>query len=335
MSWFRNKKGIFLNNWRNFFIVGAVTVGDLKQLSARDAVLRHVLHANWIDYLCKQDIVIGVDSSLKKGYKYLCIILHNMTASPLSFFKELGLEEKESRILMTSLRLGSQPASVIANRVKLDRTTTYRILRQLCRKKLLKQSSQKGVTTFYIEKIGDIRHYISSRQNKYAELERTFDKIAPELDTLRSSVQELPRIQIYDGFERLETFYHDVVERTIEQKLIIIRILGSNTFSQKLERKDLGGVVKKFGKELIKHHIETEVLIAQGNLTREWLTQLGSFDEMEKLPAAGGATNVILVGESIFMVSFRDFPVGIRIDHPDLAQTMHFLFDIGRKRIKK
>lgn len=248
-----------------------------------------------------------------------------------SFFKQLGLDDKTSNVLLSVIKLGAQPASVISKHAKLDRTTTYRILKQLAKKKLLAESSHKGTTVFYLEKISDINHFLEQQQKQLQNLSSTFEQIVPELSAMRSSVQELPRIQIYEGFERLEVFFRDIINRAIEQELLLIRILGSNTFSQKLERKEMGELIKNFHKELQNKAIESDILIAQGNLTREWLTKMDSFEAMAKLPAAGGATNVILVGESVFMVSFRDFPVAIRIDHPDMAQTMHFLFDVSSR----
>jgi sugar-specific transcriptional regulator TrmB len=250
------------------------------------------------------------------------------------FFRQLGLDEKEVRVLMAVIRLGAQPTSVIAKHAKLDRTTTYRLLLHLFERKLLAQSTQKGVTVFYLEKLSDIEHYLEKKRRRLEELQEEFDILKPQLSALRSSVQALPRIQIYEGYDRLENFYRDIIDRALEQQLLLIRILGSNTFSQQLEQKGLGKAIKKFEKDLKTHAVQADILIAQGNLTREWLTHLNSFADMERLPAAGGATNVILVGESVFMVSFRDFPVGVRIDHPDIAQTFHFLFDISQKSAK-
>ncbi|MFH1012405.1 MAG: helix-turn-helix domain-containing protein [Candidatus Peregrinibacteria bacterium] len=250
------------------------------------------------------------------------------------FLKKLGLDAKDSKILMSVLKLGSQPASIIAQHANLDRTTTYRILNELYKKRLLSRSKRKGVTVFYLEKLSDIERYIKSERSRYENLAEEFQALSPQLELLRSSMQELPRIQIYDGFEKLQDFYRDIIHRAKEQKLIQIRILGSNTFSQKLERKELGDTIGEFERELRENGIEGDILIAQGHLTREWISHLPSFRDMANLPAAGGATNVILVGDSVFMVSFRDFPVGIRIDHPDIAQTMHFLFDVTRRELR-
>jgi len=250
-----------------------------------------------------------------------------------SFFQKLGLDDKESKVMMSVLRIGSQPASVIAKHTKLDRTTTYRILKELYQKGLLSRSNRKGVTVFYLEKLEDIHRYIDRERSRYDTLSGEFEALTPKLESLHSGMQELPRIQIYDGFEKLQDFYRDIVKRAQEQKLIQIRILGSNTFSQQLERRELGDLIAEFQQALKKNSIKADILIAQGNLTREWLSHLDSFEVMQKLPAAGGATNVILVGDSVFMVSFRDFPVGVRIDHPDIAQTMHFLFDVTRDKM--
>lgn len=247
------------------------------------------------------------------------------------FFTKLGLDKKETKVLLSIIRLGTQPSSIIAKHAKLDRTTTYRILTKLCKKQILSQSKTKGTTVFYLDKLSSIQNFINQKKQKLQNLEKDFKKISPQLNALQSSFQTLPKIQIYEGEESLENFYKDIIKKAIEQKLLLIRILGSNTFSQQLERKELGDIIKNFKQELESHKIKSDILIAQGNLTREWLTRFNSFEKMSNLPAAGGATNVILVGESVFLVSFRDFPVGIRIDHPDVAQTMHFLFDVNRK----
>ncbi len=244
------------------------------------------------------------------------------------FLDRMGLDDKESRVFLSVVRLGAQPASIIAKHVRMDRTTTYRILQSLYKKGLLSSSVRNGTTIFYLDKLEDIAHYIGRERDRFDELKAELSNLKPQLSAMRGEVQGLPRIQIYDGFEKLQDFFRDIVSRTVEQKLIQIRILGSNTFSQQLERNSLGTLIKDFQADLKKNKIEADILIAQGNLTREWLTHLNSFQEMANLPAAGGATNVILVGESVFMASFRDFPVGIRIDHPDIAHTMHFLFDL-------
>ena len=212
-----------------------------------------------------------------------------------SFFQKLGLDEKETKVLMGVIRLGSQPASVIAKNSKLDRTTTYRLLKQLCDRKILAHSKKNGITVFYLKNVSDIENYLNNQKKRITELSSEYKEIAPQLLSLQGSIQELPKMQIYEGYFQLETFYNDIVNSAIEQQLLVIRILGSNTFSQKLERKELGDIIENFKKNMSEKKIEADILIAQGNLTREWISELHSLKDIENLPAAGGATNVILV----------------------------------------
>lgn len=252
-------------------------------------------------------------------------------ASLVSFFSALGLDEKETLVMTSVLTLGVQPASVIAKHTKLDRTTTYRILKSLTEKKLLSQSSRKGTTVFYNEKTSTIKEYLKKEQARLANLEEVFDEIAPELESLTVGSQPVPKISHYEGFDRLPHLFEDVIRRAKEQNLLCIRILGSNTFSQKLEQRELGDVIGNFAQSMTEHNLNADILVAQGTLTREWVTRMSSLEDMATLPAAGGATTIILVGETVFIVSFRDIPLGVRLDQPDIAQTMHFLFDqIGR-----
>ena len=179
----------------------------------------------------------------------MCIILHTSTNME-EFFQKLGLDSKESKILLSVIKLGAQPASVIAQHVQMDRTTVYRLLKKLYGQRLLAKSNRKGVTVFYLEKLSDIEHYIQKERDRFENLNTEFHTLLPRFSAMQSTLQALPHIQIYDGFEKLQDFYRDIIARTKEQNLLQIRILGSNTFSQKLEQHKLGELIANFQKDL-------------------------------------------------------------------------------------
>ena len=49
----------------------------------------------------------------------------------VEILQNLGLKKKECNVFLCSLRLGQQPASVIARTLKLNRVTAYVILKDL------------------------------------------------------------------------------------------------------------------------------------------------------------------------------------------------------------
>lgn len=44
------------------------------------------------------------------------------------YFRELGLNKKETEIYLSLYKLGTQPASTIANHANIERTYTYKAL---------------------------------------------------------------------------------------------------------------------------------------------------------------------------------------------------------------
>jgi hypothetical protein len=61
----------------------------------------------------------------------------------ISSLKEYGLSEKEAKIYLVTLELGSAPASTIGRRAGIKRVTAYALLQDLQRKQVI-QSIEKG-----------------------------------------------------------------------------------------------------------------------------------------------------------------------------------------------
>lgn len=54
--------------------------------------------------------------------------------------------------------------------------------------------------------------------------------------------------------------------------------------------------------------------------------------DVENLPAAGGATHILLAGTAVYLLTFRETQIGLKIKQQEMAQVFHFLFDaVGRR----
>ncbi|EKD63917.1 MAG: hypothetical protein ACD_51C00150G0003 [uncultured bacterium] len=74
-------------------------------------------------------------------------------------FQILGLRGKDIRIYLSSLRLGPQPASVIARKTGLKRVDTYNHLIKLC-----------GIGVFRIQKRGKVAFFSTCAPEQLSDL---------------------------------------------------------------------------------------------------------------------------------------------------------------------
>jgi len=115
------------------------------------------------------------------------------------YFSNLGLSEKQTEIFLSLYKLGSQPASIIAKHIDMDRTTVYKTLVFLAKENLVSITEKNKVKHFFIADISVIKKYIKNKQNKFLKLENEFNLVETELSRYdKSFSSNLPKISIFD-----------------------------------------------------------------------------------------------------------------------------------------
>jgi sugar-specific transcriptional regulator TrmB len=99
------------------------------------------------------------------------------------YFHSLGFSQKEAEIYLTLYKLGTQPASVLAKYVNMERTYVYKILLELSKKNLVSITDKGGVKNFCIPDISILRRYVENEKLKYEKMHDDFSNIETELQS--------------------------------------------------------------------------------------------------------------------------------------------------------
>ena len=117
--------------------------------------------------------------------------------------REFGLTDKEVRVYLILLSLGSINLQELAKRIDLPRTTIYNTLNYLYTKGLVSKIVKGHVTYFkavnpekLIDTLNQKREFILS--------------VLPELEALKVEIKESSSIEIYEGFKGISTILTDV-----------------------------------------------------------------------------------------------------------------------------
>lgn len=127
-----------------------------------------------------------------------------MDANLLITLQNYGLSEKEARVYLTVLELGTSIASTIARRAELNRITTYTLLEDLKRDGIVTETTKEGVK-YYSVISPDI--LLKQREQKY----ESFKEKIPELLAIADKLGNKPKIHFFEWLEGMKKMYSELL----------------------------------------------------------------------------------------------------------------------------
>lgn len=128
--------------------------------------------------------------------------------------KNLGLQDKEPEVYLTLIKTpGAQPASVIASRANLNRTTVYKTLVKLVSKGLVTKTQRHGSTCFFAEDPENrLKILVDERQRQLGEMNQAMLETLPLLTINEEDADSMPKIRYYEGIEGIKQIYTAVLK---------------------------------------------------------------------------------------------------------------------------
>jgi sugar-specific transcriptional regulator TrmB len=130
--------------------------------------------------------------------------------------EELGLSEKEAKVYLAMIALGSAPVSDIAKRAKIKRPTAYVVLDMLSERGLVNINEQRGVRLYNAAPLDQLVEYFRTASKRYAGFAEIAKKMLPELKSMRivnkkTKTSPKSKVQIFEGATAMRTVYEDVL----------------------------------------------------------------------------------------------------------------------------
>lgn len=123
--------------------------------------------------------------------------------------KQFGLNEKENKLFLVCLELGSASVYKIGKKAGLPRSTGYEVLDTLKEKGL--------VTSLYKKKV---KYYCAVDPKKILEKTKekieTFEKCLPAFNALYNSSKNLPSVRFYQGVEDMKIIFEEILDEAKE-----------------------------------------------------------------------------------------------------------------------
>ena len=227
--------------------------------------------------------------------------------------KEYGLSEKEVKVYVAILPLGSINLQEIGKRIDLPRTTIYNTLNYLVSKGLVSYITKKGV-----------RFYEAADPNKLMEKlnekKELLNSILPGLESLKKTIKESSSVEVFQGSKGLFTILSDVVKKKQQTYYFgsyslskeILKHQPEHFRTIRLDRKIPAKIVIDKYEELIFHKKEYKKI-----------TEMRFNDSLKDFPCM-----IFIYGKKVALYTLKKDLIGIIIYNEQVAEAMKLIFDM-------
>ncbi len=237
--------------------------------------------------------------------------------------EEMGLSKIEVEAYLALLKTaGAQPASVLANRMSINRTTAYKALVNLSKLGLATKTMKHGIICFFAEDPEDtLKNLIEEKEQVLKDVNQTILDALPSLMVGEDSSPHLPKIRYYEGLDGLKQIYESVLKEGVDYYRYgdITKIYGT-----------LGEYTEDFIKRRNKMGITAHAIMPYHKRSEELYKK--DKEELRKalyiphdlFPIEG---EVRIFGNKVAILSLKkDSPIGVIIESEIVARMFKSIF---------
>lgn len=240
----------------------------------------------------------------------------------------LGLAEKEAKVYLAALELGSQTAQEIARKAGVNRATTYVILQALIKKGLVSMFSAGKKTSFAAEAPEYLDHLLRKQEEDIFERRRDLEKMIPELRALHQRAPGKPLVRFFDGDEGVRMMLSGVW-RQLQPPAILKAFLALDEYGWEGTR-----LLDPPSADVVVDVIYTHQDGAQVGLENSKKPVRSRFINPKDFPFEASIF-ILPSRHQVAVISRRHQISGVLLENPEMTRTLESVFDLLWKNLPK
>ncbi|MBL8029802.1 MAG: hypothetical protein JNN11_00985 [Candidatus Doudnabacteria bacterium] len=243
--------------------------------------------------------------------------------------KRFGLSEKEICVYLALVELGPSSVRNIALKSKVNRGTTYDILKALIALGVVAYYNKESKQYFAAEPPENLLLAIKQKQAELTEIKEDVEANLPLLRTLFEKQGGKPVVKFYEGVKGISIILKDVLEEVSKSAHKSYCLYSSATEEH---RKNIYGAMPDFSKKRIAKKISVKIIsLGQGG-------KLAGLDERKQMPNVAAelkSTHEIIYGHKVAHLSLDESgtPIGVVIHNQAIAEMQKSVFEFNWKKL--
>ncbi len=239
----------------------------------------------------------------------------------LEALQNVGLSEKEARVYLTLLEMGTASAYAIAEKSGIKRPTTYVILDEL-RKKGLVLKIPKAKKRNFVAK--SPQEFFRNQELKV----QMSKQVLPELISIAGNPERKVKVLYYEGLKGIdEAISYGCADMHNKE------IVGFFATAERISP-DLLPVLDSWEDKLLKHGIKIRGITPHHSSTKESLERdLSLGHNIQTVPYSEYSSTVSIdAGDTFVRIVMNGDLQAVVIENPDVAKTMKEIFEMVWKK---
>ena len=243
--------------------------------------------------------------------------------------KNFGLSEKEILVYLALIELGPSSVREISAKSKVNRGTSYDILKSLIGIGVVSYYNKESKQYFVAEEPEKLLSAIDQKKEDLDEVRSSITENLPLIKTLFEKQGGKPVVKLYEGSKGVRQILEDV--------LLVLSVAEEKDYylyssSTQEGRKSVYSDFPDFSKKRVARKIFVKIIsLGEGG-------QLVGLDERKQMPIEGNevkSTHEIIYAGKVAYISLDDKenPVGVVIQNEAIYQTQKTIFKFNWKKL--
>lgn len=243
----------------------------------------------------------------------------------LEMLIRLGLSEKEAKVYLATLELGTDTAQNIATKADMNRATTYVILEKLMNQGLATTSEEGKKTVFTASDPHELTHYLEEQKREIESKKQYLDSAISQLMAIYNAKSGKPTVRFYQGGEGMAALNSALPEASLlADELLLIIPVGVLEPSTSRRPAILSAL---FSGTTPLRYLCSSPSGEISESVRQLLPANGLVVSDDILPFEG--LLIIYPGWGVKWYAFEPHPYGMLLQSVEFAQNMKSLFELA------
>ncbi len=242
-----------------------------------------------------------------------------------TILKNFGLNDKEISVYLALVELGPSPVRLIAQKSKVNRGTSYDILKALQKQRLVSFYDTQSRQHFVAEPPEKLLAAVKDRQEQLEEVKMQIHESLPELKSIFEKQGGRPIVKLYEDTKGVRSILEDVISSTQNSVEKLYYAYSSSDIKNELYKD-----YKDFNKDRLKAKVSNKIIsFGVGG-------ELVGLDERKWMNGEHGSpTYIIIYPGKVAMISksASSEPIGVIIEDQALYQTQKMIFEFNWNKL--
>jgi sugar-specific transcriptional regulator TrmB len=245
----------------------------------------------------------------------------------LSKLRSLGFSDKESKVYIASLKLGSAPIQKIAKLATVNRATTYVVVQGFMNKGLMSSYTKGKKRLFTPESPDKLSALIREDKAEVEAKENTINEILPSLSGLYDTTQggNRPQVRFYEGKLGLNAVREEVLKAKSKEAFGIFNLDAregvftseeSNAFNK-----------KRIAKKVSSHSIYSS---SKGDILQDSKLEKVLYKYIDK-SKYNSPIDISVFDDNVAITSFKEPMISVIIQNESIANAIRQILTLVEK----